>query len=77
MKELLTVLAIVLIATTAVFAYVSFSGSATVGYKFTFDGSTKAIYGDDADTADLTLAVTTDYFQSRFENRYGLWIEFF
>lgn len=62
MKKLLTILVVALIATATVFADVSFSGSATVGYKFNFDGYA-TVYGNDNDTADLSLAVTTDYFK--------------
>lgn len=71
MKKLLTILVIALIATATVFADVSFSGSATVGYKFNFE-DVREIYGEDADTADVTVAVTTDYFKVALRTITGL-----
>lgn len=65
-KRMTLVLALMLCAAT-VFAAVSFSGTATVGYKFNFEGDS-TIYGEDNDTADLTLAVNTDYAKLAFRN---------
>lgn len=69
-KKFVATLALVLVAAMA-FASVSFGGTATVGYKFTFDGSEKGIFDENGTTAgsfpvNASLSATTDYAKIAF-----------
>ncbi|MFA6688960.1 MAG: hypothetical protein WCS18_05735 [Sphaerochaetaceae bacterium] len=69
-KRLVAILAVGLVA-VSLFAAVSFGGTATVGYKFTFDGSEKGIYDENGTDAgyypvNASLSATTDYAKISF-----------
>ncbi|MDY4609952.1 MAG: hypothetical protein SPD11_04970 [Sphaerochaetaceae bacterium] len=69
-KRFVALLALGLV-TASLFAAINFSGTATVGYKFTFDGTEKGIYDEDGTSAgyfpvNASIAATTDYAKISF-----------